>query len=359
MIITTIKIPLIGQFEFISNPTLTNCIFSGNKAGSGGGMYNYRISNPILTNCTFAGNCAANGNALACDDPYQPYQQMDPSNVLLTNCIVWDGGNEIWNNDNSVITIAYSDIQGGFDGIGNIDADLCFVDPGFWDSNGTPGDANDDFWIDGDYYLMPASPCIDTGDPCYISGPNETDLDGNPRVIGGRIDMGVYETNYLDVPMKFTPQALNLSSGGKLLKAHFVLPEGFSVEDVDVNTPAVIELFGVESYKIKVLLNDEGLVRIEAAFNRSDLCSSITSYDHNIEVMVTGWLITGQQFYGTDIIKITNRAFDHLAILVSQWLQEDCTKPHWCDGADLNADSVVNFLDFALLAPCCIEVIAK
>ncbi|MHC4313351.1 MAG: right-handed parallel beta-helix repeat-containing protein [Planctomycetota bacterium] len=52
--------------------------------------------------------------------------------------------------------------------------------------------------------LLPGSPCIDAGDPNYISEPNETDLDGNPRVIGGRVDMGAYEfqgiqTLYVDM----------------------------------------------------------------------------------------------------------------------------------------------------------------
>ena len=43
------------------------------------------------------------------------------------------------------------------------------------------------------YRLLPVSPCINAGDPNYVAEPNETDLDGNPRVIGGRIDMGAYE----------------------------------------------------------------------------------------------------------------------------------------------------------------------
>jgi len=47
----------------------------------------------------------------------------------------------------------YSCIQGGWDGLGNINLDPCFAVPGYWDSNGTPGDANDDFWVDGDYHL--------------------------------------------------------------------------------------------------------------------------------------------------------------------------------------------------------------
>jgi hypothetical protein len=44
-----------------------------------------------------------------------------------------------------------------------------------------------------DYRLQPDSPCINAGDPDYIPEPNETGLDGKPRVIGGRIDMGAYE----------------------------------------------------------------------------------------------------------------------------------------------------------------------
>ena len=47
--------------------------------------------------------------------------------------------------------------------------------------------------MEGDYHLLPGSPCIDAGDPNYIAGPNETDLDGNPRVANNRIDMGAFE----------------------------------------------------------------------------------------------------------------------------------------------------------------------
>jgi hypothetical protein len=50
-----------------------------------------------------------------------------------------------------------------------------------------------------DYNLLPNSPCINAGDPDYIAEPNETDLDGKPRVIGGRIDMGAYEFNHIPV----------------------------------------------------------------------------------------------------------------------------------------------------------------
>ncbi|MHC4111401.1 MAG: LamG-like jellyroll fold domain-containing protein, partial [Planctomycetota bacterium] len=50
-----------------------------------------------------------------------------------------------------------------------------------------------------DFHLLLGSPCINTGDPNYIAEPDETDLDGKPRIIGGRIDMGVYEFNHTPV----------------------------------------------------------------------------------------------------------------------------------------------------------------
>ncbi|MHC4737571.1 MAG: right-handed parallel beta-helix repeat-containing protein [Planctomycetota bacterium] len=287
-----------------TSSTIKNCIISGNTSGDEGGGICFKNSSSIISNCTFAGNSSYNGNSLAC---ISPWQAQYPSSVEVGNCILWNGGDEIFNNDGSTITVSYSNIQAGWPGEGNIDADPCFTDPGLWDANGTPDIWYDDFWVEGDYHLPLGSPCINAGDPCYVPEPNETDLDGYPRIINGRIDMGAYEADYIEVEMKFVPQALNLSSGGKLVKAHFVLPEGFSVEDVDANTPAVIEPYGVESYKIKVLLDDEGLVRVEATFRRSDLCSSITSYDQNIELMVTGRLTTGQQFYGSGLLTILGR----------------------------------------------------
>jgi len=77
----------------------------------------------------------------------------------MANCVLWNGGDEVWNNDGSIITINYSDLQGGWDGQGNIDGDPLFVDPN-----------------NGDYHLSPGSPCIDAG--CNWAVPPDTaDLD--------------------------------------------------------------------------------------------------------------------------------------------------------------------------------------
>jgi parallel beta-helix repeat protein/predicted outer membrane repeat protein len=179
-------------FEHEPSPKMSECMFIGNLAKNyGGAIYIQDFIHPNLKQCTFADNSAANGNAIACIPSSRLYGR--PFILKITNSILWDGGDEIWNNDSSAIAITYSDVEGGWLGEGNIDADPLFVDQGYWDVNATPDDANDDVWLDGDYHLLTGSLCIDTGDPNYIAEPNETDLDGNPRVICGRIDMGAYE----------------------------------------------------------------------------------------------------------------------------------------------------------------------
>jgi len=311
------------------NLTLTNCVFSGNSATWwGGGLHSVR-SNLILTNCTFSGNSAPDGNAIACCWDWGWY----PSNIELDNCILWDSGSEIYNTDGSTITIIYSNVQGGWLGKGNIDADPCFVEA---DSN--------------DYHLLPESPCINAGDPNYVAEPNETDLDGRPRVIDDRIDMGAYEFSVqpIELPMKFTPQALNCNSKGKWVKAHFVLPAEFTVGDVDANRPAKVEPLGIESHHIDVFINEDGLVEIEVAFERGAFCDAAGC--GSIEITVVGLLTNGQYFYGTDTIKIIKNSFECLAILSSHWLEMNCGKPDWCNGFDADRDTTVNLKDFALMA---------
>ena len=97
----------------------------------------------------------------------------------------------------TLISPNYSCIQDwASGGIGNINDDPYFVEPGYWDPNGTPEDINDDFWVDGDYHLSSGSPCIDTGDPDYAAEADELDIDGDARVIAGRIDMGADEYTF-------------------------------------------------------------------------------------------------------------------------------------------------------------------
>jgi hypothetical protein len=183
-----------------SHITLINCRITGNRTvrmyGMGGGICNANYeerSSITLRNCTIADNSAPEGNAIACDSVDQEY----PSTITIDNCILWNGGKEIWNNDNSVITITYSNVHGLFQDrsgkpVGIINEDPCFANPGFRDLKG--------LWIDGDYHLKSqagrwdavseswvvdnvTSPCIDAGDP-------NSPVGDEPEPNGGRINMG-------------------------------------------------------------------------------------------------------------------------------------------------------------------------
>ncbi len=175
-----------------SNPTLINCTFSSNGANAGSAMSNFQSSDPTLINCTFSGNI-----------PGAVMYNVQLSSPTLTNCIVWGNGGVGFSGP-GLPTVAYSDIEGGYDGLGNIDADPMFVAPG-----------------SGDYRLSAGSPCIDAGHnwgvPVDVNDYDEdgvtnelfpVDLDDNPRFNADKndfdpgcgvpvvVDMGAYEYQF-------------------------------------------------------------------------------------------------------------------------------------------------------------------
>ena len=149
-----------------STPTILNCIVDGNTGnGYGGGMYSL-ISPTIVQNCTFSDNEARHGGGIC-------YSRA--SNALVVNSILWanhasTGHSEIYHYGSSYAEVSYSDVQGGWPGEGN------FVsEPMFYGS--------------GDYHLMAASPCIDSGTDAGVY----TDIDGDIRPLGNGFDIGADE----------------------------------------------------------------------------------------------------------------------------------------------------------------------
>jgi hypothetical protein len=102
---------------------IVNCIVSGNI---GGGFF---ACNGEIRNCTVVGN-TPDGFFACWQGP-------------ITNCIIHD--NHRSEVGHYQIAISYSNIKGGWPGLGNIEVDPCFIRPGYWDPNGTPVDANDYF----------------------------------------------------------------------------------------------------------------------------------------------------------------------------------------------------------------------
>jgi hypothetical protein len=149
--------------------TLNNCTLSGNSAGVaisgyitygyGGGAYQCTLNNCTLTGNSASGTHNFGGGAAYCG---------------LYNCIVWlnfasQGANLYGSNPYSCWT-----------------ADARF-------GNRT------------NFHLQPNSPCINAGNNSFVT--SATDLDGNPRISGGSVDIGAYE--YQWPQLTITPSGPN------------------------------------------------------------------------------------------------------------------------------------------------------
>ena len=141
-----------------------------NHANNGIGGILVEFSDVTLENITVSGNSSTYGGSIGVGEG---------GNVNLTNSILWgntDGTEEV---DGEVLleldgslTSYYNNIEGGYGGFANIDADPLFTNP---DS--------------GDFTLQQGSPCIDAGTA-------DLDWDGIEDItdyFGSAPDMGAYE----------------------------------------------------------------------------------------------------------------------------------------------------------------------
>ncbi len=132
--------------------TMINCFLTGNSASIFGGGINITAENSpiLLTNCTFTGNIANRGDG-GISGGY------GNNSVTLVNDILYgDAGGEI---GQGTLAASYCDIQGGYQGTGNINADPLFTSV-------------------TDFHLQPASPCLAAG---TANGAPVTTLDGRTR----------------------------------------------------------------------------------------------------------------------------------------------------------------------------------
>ncbi|MFH1742374.1 MAG: right-handed parallel beta-helix repeat-containing protein [bacterium] len=168
------------QGEWYSSPSLLNCVITGNysKVEGSGVCFEGSTSQPLLSNCTIAGNQTDNQyddqTGILCRD----------ANITIINSIVWDDSLVLPDTGN--ISATWSNIQDGFDGVGNMNIDPLFVDQ-----------------TNGDYHLQNGSPCIDTG---LVSAAPTEDIEGHNRPgSDGLVDMGAYESPPEYRPVTRTP----------------------------------------------------------------------------------------------------------------------------------------------------------
>jgi beta propeller repeat protein len=191
------------------NPTVTRCRFVANGAagiemsGPSEGR-TVKQNDAMIRNCLIAGNRGqgirgGRPTTINCTIVENIREGIDAHTPTVVSSIVFfnnAGGAQI---KSTRTTATYSDVQGGWQGEGNLDADPLFVAAGRW---------ADDVWTAGDYHLRSqgrrwnsstsswvaddvTSPCIDAGDPAaeLLAEPLTSPGDA---VVNARLDMGVY-----------------------------------------------------------------------------------------------------------------------------------------------------------------------
>ena len=148
----------------------------------GGGIWaNAPIPTTLnIINCTIAGNAASEGGGVHLESPYYS---------SIKNSILWDNlPEELFTGSQSPL-VEYSDIKGGYTGVGNISEDPLF------------------FGIEN-YHLTLGSPCINAG---TNNGAPEIDYDGEYRPQGLVVDIGADEYNFSDFDEDRDVDGLDLS----------------------------------------------------------------------------------------------------------------------------------------------------
>jgi hypothetical protein len=162
-----------GGLVVADSATLVNCLFSKCEGGRGGGVYVGADS--TLVNCTIA------------DSTGSGVMVLDGVTAQLSNCILWGNSHgqivEDPEEPGAVVVVRNSDVQDGWPGAGNIDADPLFVQPGT-----------------DDLRLAFGSPCVNAGRNSAVPPGVTTDLAGNPRIQDGVVDMGAYEGEFDAMP---------------------------------------------------------------------------------------------------------------------------------------------------------------
>lgn len=217
----------VGTTAFTNTITVERNLIHHNTAlGNGGGLYLRNVDAQLINNTiAFNTSQAWHGGGIDCY-----VEGVGPKVVQLTNCIVWGNssgmaGPQIYNEKDTVdLLVAYSDVEGGWTGTGNIALAPLFGD----------GAA-------GDLTLSAGSPCINAGNP---SSPTDPD--------GSVADMGA---------LPFTQPFLSLGSG---LAGTNGIPGLVATGTLVAGTPIALILSGAKPFAPSWLV--VGVAQLNAPF---------------------------------------------------------------------------------------------
>jgi hypothetical protein len=264
---------------YSSDPTITNCKITNNTGDKGGAIYcdeSYlKISNTVIANNASLGGSPQCGG-ICIGEAGKP----EILNCTIVNNLPgaiftqsWDGidvtNTVIWGNDRyqiqtveSTPRVLFCDVQDGYDGQGNIDADPCFFEP-------TIGVGPQYDGLAANWMLQSCSPCINSGKRISLAN---TDLAGNPRINSDIIDIGAYE-NQSDLPLITIAPSVTGDAGFVLLDTDSsiifdIVNTGmmdFNIESL--NIPDVNSVFSIVTPLDNQLLAPGDSVTMEITFN--------------------------------------------------------------------------------------------
>jgi len=299
-----------GMENFSSSPMVTNCTFTGNSAQWGGGMDNYTVdyppgvnSSPTVTNCIFSNNSARDWGGGMCNITARTtvinctfsnntagidgggMRNWINSSTTVTNCILWGNMPDEIFNKSSTATVTYSDVQGGYSGAGNINADPCFVDA-----------------IGGNLRLLSGSPCIDAGNN-GAAGLPATDLAGNPRIMDGdqdgtsTVDMGAFEFTFTDLRIR------NVTRDILYVSIQAAINDANDGDEIEVGLAAYYEAIDFKGKAITLRSTDPNDPNVVAAtiINGNGAYHTVTcASGEGPDTILEGFTITGGNANGPE-----------------------------------------------------------
>ena len=264
-IVNCIIMNCVAQRSIVFAADARNCLFHSNNATSGFGV----LTHGYAYNCTVVDNKGKS----AWDN-------------ALDNCIVNGNSDGVYISSGNMEAYCYSSV---FDhsvpaGSGNIVADPKFIDP-----------------MNGDYRLASDSPCIDGGDNSYVS--DDTDLDGNARIVNDVVDVGCYE--YRSAPITWYVNAntgSDANSGRSQTSAKKTIQaavDSSSNDDIILVAAGTYAPFDTGKKKLTIE-SQEGALKTIVDGNGTARCAVLGTEEATRSAMLIGFTLTNGKDTASD-----------------------------------------------------------